>query len=156
RDHVAALAAVAAVRPAILDELLAPERHAAVAAVAGADVDLGFVEEFHFVASLRLALALALHHRPLQRLADVALVGDAFALGILAYGIEQFFRNPQIERLLLRLEFEAHPLCGFEVTRMQVISKILLEKRFGLFIGLEHWKFLFHIERSPSCAYNAR
>ena len=47
RDHVAALAAVAAVRAAELDELLAPERHAAVPAVAGADIDLGLVEEFH-------------------------------------------------------------------------------------------------------------
>ena len=46
-DHVAAAAAVAAVRPAELDELLAPERDAAVAAVAGADVDLGFIKKFH-------------------------------------------------------------------------------------------------------------
>ena len=47
-DHdVAAAAAVAAARAAVLDELLAPERDAAVAAVAGANVDLGFVEEFH-------------------------------------------------------------------------------------------------------------
>src|SRR5580704_5580724 len=47
RDHVAAAATVAAVRSAIFDEFLAPERHAAVAAVAGANVDLGFVEELH-------------------------------------------------------------------------------------------------------------
>src|SRR5262249_59281566 len=46
-DHVAALAAVAAVRPAKLDELLAPERHAAVPAIARADIHLGFIEEFH-------------------------------------------------------------------------------------------------------------
>ena len=46
-DHVAALAAVAAIRPAILDEFFTPERYAAVAAVAGADIDLGLVEEFH-------------------------------------------------------------------------------------------------------------
>ena len=46
-NHVAAVAAIAAVRAAIFDEFLAPERHAAVAAVAGADIDLGFVEEFH-------------------------------------------------------------------------------------------------------------
>ena len=46
-DDVAAAAAVAAVRAAELDELLAPERDAAGAAVAGADVDLGLVEEFH-------------------------------------------------------------------------------------------------------------
>src|SRR5262249_6765668 len=46
-DHVAAAPAVAAVRAAELDELLAPERDAAVPAVAGADIDLGFVEEFH-------------------------------------------------------------------------------------------------------------
>ena len=46
-DHVAAMPAVAAARAAELDELLAAERHAAVAAVAGADIDLGFVEEFH-------------------------------------------------------------------------------------------------------------
>ena len=44
---VAAAAAIAAVRAAELDELLAPERDAAVAAVAGADVELGKVEEFH-------------------------------------------------------------------------------------------------------------
>ena len=47
RDHVSALAAVAAVRTAELDVFLAPERHAAVPAVARADVDLGFVQEFH-------------------------------------------------------------------------------------------------------------
>src|SRR5262245_37152247 len=47
-DHrVAALAAIAAVRAAELDEFLAPERHAAVAARAGRYVDLGFIEEFH-------------------------------------------------------------------------------------------------------------
>src|SRR5437899_8015893 len=46
-DHVAALAAVAAVRPAELDEFLAPERHAAVPAGARADIHLGFIEEFH-------------------------------------------------------------------------------------------------------------
>src|SRR5208282_3864319 len=40
-DHVAALAAVAAVRAAELDEFFAPERHAAVTAVAGANIDLG-------------------------------------------------------------------------------------------------------------------
>src|SRR5665213_385220 len=47
-DHnVAAAAAVATARAAMLDELLAPECDAAVAAVAGADIDLGFVEKFH-------------------------------------------------------------------------------------------------------------
>ena len=45
--HVAALAAVAAVGPAELDEFLAPEGDAAVAAVAGAHIDLGLVEELH-------------------------------------------------------------------------------------------------------------
>ena len=40
-------AAVAAVRAAERDELLAPEAHAAVAAVAGGDVDGGFVDELH-------------------------------------------------------------------------------------------------------------
>ena len=46
-SDVAAAAAIAAGGPAELDELLAPERNAAVAAVAGADIDLGLVEEFH-------------------------------------------------------------------------------------------------------------
>src|SRR5215472_11986604 len=47
-DHdVAAAAAIAAGGPAEFDELLAAECHAAVAAVAGADIDLGLVEEFH-------------------------------------------------------------------------------------------------------------
>ena len=43
--HVAAVAAVAAVRPAFGDELLPAEAHAAVAAVAGLDVDFGFIDE---------------------------------------------------------------------------------------------------------------
>ena len=46
-DHVAAFAAVAAVGPAELDELLAPEADAAVAAVARAHIDLGLIEELH-------------------------------------------------------------------------------------------------------------
>src|SRR5262249_5090985 len=47
RNDVAAASAIAAVRPAELDELLAPKRHAAVPAGAGADVDLRLVEKFH-------------------------------------------------------------------------------------------------------------
>jgi hypothetical protein len=47
-DHVAAPAAVAAVRSAEFDEFLAAERHAAVPAIAGTNVDLGFVEKLHF------------------------------------------------------------------------------------------------------------
>ena len=46
-DDVAALAAVAAVGAAELDELLAPKARRSRAAVAGADVDLGLVEELH-------------------------------------------------------------------------------------------------------------
>ena len=46
-DDIAAAAAIAAVGSAELDELLAAKRHAAVSAVAGANVDLGLVEEFH-------------------------------------------------------------------------------------------------------------
>src|SRR5258708_31160619 len=48
-NDVAASAAIAAARSAELDILLAPKRHAAVAAVAGADIDLGFIEKFHGV-----------------------------------------------------------------------------------------------------------
>jgi hypothetical protein len=40
-------AAVAAIRAAELDELLAPEGDDAVAAVAGTAIDLGLVEELH-------------------------------------------------------------------------------------------------------------
>ena len=46
-DDVAAAAAIAAGGAAELDILLAAKRHAAVAAVAGADIDLCFIEEFH-------------------------------------------------------------------------------------------------------------
>src|SRR6185437_3680303 len=46
-DDVAALAAVAAVRSAELDELLPPERDHAIAAIPGAQIDLGLVKEFH-------------------------------------------------------------------------------------------------------------
>jgi hypothetical protein len=44
-DDVASLAAVAAVRAAELQELLAPERDDTVAAVAGAEVDLSLIEK---------------------------------------------------------------------------------------------------------------
>ncbi len=50
---VAALAAVAAVRPAELDKFLAAEMDAAIAAVAGAHIDLGLVEKLHRSASKR-------------------------------------------------------------------------------------------------------
>src|SRR5260370_30939690 len=43
----AAGTAIAARGAAELDELLAPERDAAIAAVAGANIDLCFVKEFH-------------------------------------------------------------------------------------------------------------
>src|ERR1700744_6180585 len=46
-DYVAALAAIAAVGTAIFDELLAPEADRARPAGAGADEDLGLVEEMH-------------------------------------------------------------------------------------------------------------
>jgi hypothetical protein len=45
---VAAAAAVATVRSAELDELLAPERDRASAAIAGADIDFCLVEKLHF------------------------------------------------------------------------------------------------------------
>ena len=44
---VAAAPAVAARGPAELDEFFAAKRHAAIAAVAGADIDLCLVKEFH-------------------------------------------------------------------------------------------------------------
>ena len=47
REDVAAPAAVAAVRAAEFLVLLVAERDAAVAAVAGGDVDKGFVHELH-------------------------------------------------------------------------------------------------------------
>ncbi len=46
-DDVAAAPAVAAVRPAELDELFAPKRQRARAAIAGADKDAGLIEELH-------------------------------------------------------------------------------------------------------------
>ena len=47
-DDVAAFAAVAAVRSAELDIFLAAEADAAIAAVTGAHINLGFIEELHF------------------------------------------------------------------------------------------------------------
>src|SRR5262249_14812026 len=51
-DDIAAAPAVAAVRASELDEFLAPERDAAVASVAGTDLNLGLVEELHRASSL--------------------------------------------------------------------------------------------------------
>ena len=47
QPDAAAVAAIATVRAAERNEFLATEAHAAVAAVAGLYVDLGFVDEFH-------------------------------------------------------------------------------------------------------------
>ena len=47
QPDIAAAAAIAAIRPTELDEFLAPERDAACAAIAGADIDLGLIEKFH-------------------------------------------------------------------------------------------------------------
>src|SRR5690606_22586507 len=49
RDQVdaAAVAAVAAVGPAARNELLTPEAHTPVAAAAGLDMNVRFVDEFH-------------------------------------------------------------------------------------------------------------
>src|SRR5690606_38513876 len=47
QPDAAAVATVAAIRPAERDELLAPEPHAAVAATAGDHGDFSFVDEFH-------------------------------------------------------------------------------------------------------------
>ncbi len=43
----AAIAAVAAVRPALRDVFFAPESDDAVAAISGFDFDFGFIDEFH-------------------------------------------------------------------------------------------------------------
>src|ERR1700722_15435380 len=48
-DDIAAFAPVPAIRAPELDELLAPKCDHTVAAVAGAQIDLGLVEEFHGV-----------------------------------------------------------------------------------------------------------
>ena len=56
--HVAALAAVAAVGAAELDEFLAPERDAAGPACARGDIDLGLVEEFHVLRIYHMVHAL--------------------------------------------------------------------------------------------------
>src|SRR5690606_30624875 len=51
RPDIAASAAIAAIRAAELDELLAPEADTAGAAAARADIDLGEIQELHVRAS---------------------------------------------------------------------------------------------------------
>src|SRR5262249_33495946 len=48
RPDIATASAVAAIWSAEFNEFLAPERDAAAAAVSGLDIDLCFVEKFHF------------------------------------------------------------------------------------------------------------
>jgi hypothetical protein len=48
-DDIAAFAAVATIRTAEFDKLLAPERDAAIAAITGANVNLGLVEKLHWL-----------------------------------------------------------------------------------------------------------
>src|SRR5262245_19861901 len=58
-QYVAAFAAIASVRPAVLDEFVAPERDAAIPARAGRYVHLGFIEEFHGLRIYRITPSLA-------------------------------------------------------------------------------------------------
>jgi len=44
---IAALAAIAAIRPAKLNEFFPPERNAAISPVAGSNVNFCLIEEFH-------------------------------------------------------------------------------------------------------------
>src|SRR5690606_8045643 len=46
-DDIAPASAIAAIGAAELDEFLAQERHRAGTAIAGTDIDLGLIEEFH-------------------------------------------------------------------------------------------------------------
>ena len=54
RPHIAAAAAGAAVGTAVFDIFFAPETDAAGAAVAAADIDPGFIEEFHGRAPIKI------------------------------------------------------------------------------------------------------
>jgi hypothetical protein len=53
RINAAATTAITAVRPTLVDVLLAPEAGRAVAAVTGMDFDFCFVNEFHCEYSIR-------------------------------------------------------------------------------------------------------
>jgi hypothetical protein len=64
---IAATPAVAAVRPAVFDELLAPETDAAPAARTRADMHLGKIEELHVTLSLAVAQAIVDFCRRLKR-----------------------------------------------------------------------------------------
>src|SRR5262249_10959342 len=68
-DDVAAFAAVAAVRTAEFDEFFPPERYAAVPAVAGPYINLGFIEKFH---DARYAMPDAKYESPRGRAARTA------------------------------------------------------------------------------------
>jgi hypothetical protein len=48
QPHRAAITAIAAIRPAQRDELLAPKAGTAIAAIAGGHADFCFVDEFHW------------------------------------------------------------------------------------------------------------
>ena len=55
-DDIAAASAVAAVRAAEFDEFLAPERQAAGAAVARANVNFGLIEKFHDLSNADMSM----------------------------------------------------------------------------------------------------
>ncbi len=65
QPHVAAIAAIAAIRPAVDHRTLPTERHTARPAVAGADVQLGFVDEIRHGSTLPTVLSGAMHPRAL-------------------------------------------------------------------------------------------
>src|SRR6185437_12683129 len=96
-DHdIAASAAIAATRATEFDELLAPERDAAVPARTGLDINLGLVEEFHvFAASVGAYIQfIAMNSQPAR---SAILAG----IGLMLTGIFFFALNDALGKWLI-------------------------------------------------------
>ena len=80
--------------------------------------------------------------RCLERLPDVALVGDTSAVSDGANRVQEFLGDSKIDRLLFGPELE---LKRREVLGADLIGQILVKELFCFTIGFEHGQFLAHI-----------
>ena len=136
-DHdVAALAAVAAGGAAELDELLAPERDAAVAAGAGLHIDLGFVEEFQSQSALTLC---ACARSPRVRAQD-GCIADRARLSR-RHPRERNSSNPSERRILMPsvfgIEFETDRHHAGQIVLRQIAVATNCFRRLHRFSELE-------------------
>ena len=112
-DDIAAAAAIAAGGSAEFDILLAPERDAAVTAVAGADVNLGFIEEFHGAALTQISIKAPPFHA-LTAICAISRIAQNAPMSGGQHASNRDVESHQIAAATARVDM--HDMCAYDVS----------------------------------------